>query len=166
MNDFSVSDFIDEEFQLVPELTNRFDYRQGVLGAYATGAYEGERWGVKAGLRVEQTELNTELVNTSETNNQSFANLFPTLHTSYKVSEAVSVQAGYSRRIFRPRLWDLNPFFNIRNNFNVRVGNPELQPEFTDSYELTSIFILGQLSLKRRGVPPLHYRGRGAGELL
>ena len=147
MNDFSVSDFIDEEFQLVPELTNRFDYRQGVLGAYATGAYEGERWGVKAGLRVEQTELNTELVNTSETNNQSFANLFPTLHTSYKVSEAVSVQAGYSRRIFRPRLWDLNPFFNIRNNFNVRVGNPELQPEFTDSYELTSIFILGQLSL-------------------
>lgn len=146
-NDFSVSDFIDEEFQLVPELTNRFEYDQGVLGVYGTGAYEGVKWGIKGGLRVEQTRLNTLLVNTDEAGEQNYTNLFPTLHTSYKFSEAVSVQAGYSRRIFRPRLWDLNPFFNIRNNFNVRVGNPDLQPEFTDSYELTAILVAGQLSL-------------------
>ncbi|MCP9235905.1 outer membrane beta-barrel family protein [Lewinella sp. JB7] len=146
-NDFSVSDFIDDDFQLVPELSNRFEYNQGVLGAYATGAYESDSWGVKAGLRVEQTDLSTLLVDTDEANAQNYLNLFPTLHTSYKFSEAVSVQAGYSRRIFRPRLWDLNPFFNIRNNFNVRAGNPNLQPEFTDSYELTGIVIVGDVSL-------------------
>tara|TARA_B100001146_G_C16131315_1_gene412513 strand:- start:352 stop:1059 length:708 start_codon:yes stop_codon:yes gene_type:complete len=44
-------------------------------------------------------------------------------------------------------MWDLNPFFNIRNNFSIRQGNPELEPEFTDSYELTSIYILGKASL-------------------
>ncbi len=146
-NDFEVSDLEGNEFVPDPALTNRFEYDQGVLGAYATTAYEGARWGVKAGLRLEQTNLNTLLVNTGETNNQDFANLFPSFHTSYKLSEAASVQAGYSRRIFRPRLWDLNPFFNIRNNFNVRVGNPNLQPEFTDSYEVTAILIVGQLSL-------------------
>lgn len=42
---------------------------------------------------------------------------------------------------------DLNPFFNIRNNFSIRQGNPELEPEFTDSYEITSIYILGKASL-------------------
>ena len=57
------------------------------------------------------------------------------------------MQAGYSRRIYRPRLWDLNPFFNIRNNFNIRTGNPDLLPEFTDSYELTSIFNLEKASI-------------------
>lgn len=146
-NDFEVSNLVGNDFIPDPDLTNRFEYDQGVLGAYATTAYEGEHWGVKAGLRIEQTKLHTLLVNNGEENNQDFANLFPTFHTSYKLSEAASVQAGYSRRIFRPRLWDLNPFFNIRDNFNVRVGNPDLMPEFTDSYELTAIFIIGQLSL-------------------
>ncbi len=145
-NDFSVRNLVGDVFELVPEQTNRFDYLQGVLGVYVTSAYEGERWGVKGGLRVENTDLNTLLVNTDEANEQHYVNLFPTLHTSYKLSAAASVQAGYSRRVFRPRLWDLNPFFNIRNNFNVRVGNPNLQPEFTDSYEVTGILILGDLS--------------------
>ncbi|MEO0628749.1 MAG: outer membrane beta-barrel family protein, partial [Bacteroidota bacterium] len=78
---------------------------------------------------------------------QNFTNLFPSAFVSYKLTEAISFQAGHSRRIDRPNLWDLNPFFNIRNNFNVRAGNPNLLPEFTDSYEVNSIFILGQVSL-------------------
>jgi outer membrane cobalamin receptor len=86
-------------------------------------------------------------VTTDKTNNQNFTNFFPSFHTSYKITEAISFQAGYSRRIRRPRLWDLNPFFNIRNNFSIRTGNPNLMPEFTDSYELASVYILGQTSL-------------------
>ena len=87
------------------------------------------------------------LLNTNESNNQNFTNFFPSLHTSYKVTEAFSLQAGYSKRIFRPRMWDLNPFFNIRNNFSIRTGNPELLPEFSDSYEVTGIYILDKASL-------------------
>ena len=82
-----------------------------------------------------------------ESNNQNFTNLFPSVHSSYKITEAFSVQAGYSRRIYRPRLWDLNPFFNIRNNFSIRTGNPDLLPEFTDSYELSSVYILEKVSM-------------------
>ncbi|MEM6264969.1 MAG: outer membrane beta-barrel family protein, partial [Bacteroidota bacterium] len=117
-------------------------YEQRVLGAYATGAYEVAKWGIKAGMRVENTILNTFLVNTRESNRLNFTNLFPSFHSSYKFSETFSVQAGYSRRIRRPRLWDLNPFFNIRNNFSIRTGNPDLLPEFTDSYEINSIFAI------------------------
>lgn len=127
--------------------TNDFEYNQKVLGVYSTGAYEGEKWGLKLGLRIENTDLTTVLINTNETNEQNYSNLFPTVHTSYKVSKKVQFQAGYSKRIFRPRLWDLNPFFNIQNNFNIRTGNPELLPEFGDSYEVTSIFYLKKLTL-------------------
>jgi len=146
-NDFEVQDFAGGAFVTVPELTNRFEFQQGVLGAYATGAYEWEKWGIKGGVRYEYTDLKTTLVNTSERNDQKYPNFFPSLHTSYKLSEAASVQAGYSRRISRPRLWNLNPFFNVRDNFNIRAGNPMLQPEFTDSYEATMILTKGKVSM-------------------
>lgn len=146
-NDFSVSNEIGGEFVVDEGLTNLFEYEQKVLGVYGTGAYEGDVWGLKLGMRVENTNISTLLVNTNKDNNQQFTNLFPSAHTSFKVSDAISFQAGYSRRIYRPRLWDLNPFFNIRNNFSVRAGNPELQPEFTDSYEVGSIFIFNKVSL-------------------
>lgn len=145
-NDFEVTDFEDGIWITNPDFTNVFEYNQNVLGVYATGAYEGDKWGVKVGLRVENTDLKTLLATTNQSGNQNFNNLFPSLHTSYKISEKISLQAGYSRRIFRPRLWDLNPFFNIRNNFNIRSGNPDLMPEFTDSYEVTSIYLLGKVT--------------------
>lgn len=146
-NDYQVENLINDVFETDEGLTNIFNYNQKVLGLYATGAYEGEKWGIQAGLRLEQTDLETLLENTDEQNNQNYSNLFPSLHSSYKISEVVSLQAGYSERIFRPRLWDLNPFFNIRNSFSIRQGNPNLMPEFTNSYEVTSIFDIGKTSL-------------------
>lgn len=147
-NDFEVqNEMNDGSFEKDLSQTNLFKYSQDVFGFYGTGAFEGERWGLKLGLRAESTDLNTYLVDTDEENNQNFTNLFPTAHTSFKFSDQFSIQAGYSRRIFRPRLWDLNPFFNIRNNFNIRAGNPNLLPEFTDSYELGLIYVLDQISM-------------------
>lgn len=146
-NEFEVSNL--ENGIYIPDsgLTNNFLWQQQVLGVYATTAYEKKGWGIKLGLRSEFTDLKTTLKNTGEENNQNYNNLFPSLHASYKLSQLMSLQAGYSRRIFRPRLWDLNPFFNIRNNFNIRRGNPDLLPEYADSYEVTAIFNFEKFSL-------------------
>jgi outer membrane receptor protein involved in Fe transport len=146
-NDYEVRDLTNTVYVVNEDLTNNFEYNQKVLGVYGTAAYEKEKWGLKAGLRLEQTNLKTLLTNTNQSNEQNFTNFFPTFHTSYKAGENFSLQAGYSKRIFRPSLRNLNPFFNIRNNFNISAGNPDLQPEFTDSYELTSIYKIGKASL-------------------
>ena len=146
-NDYTVSDNINDVWLVDTGLTNNFEFDQQVLGVYITGSYEGEKWGLKLGSRVEHTNLLTVLTNTNQKNRRTYTNFFPSVHTSYNVSKMIAFQAGYSRRIFRPRLWDLNPFFNIRNNFSIRQGNPNLLPEFGDSYELTAIFILSKLSL-------------------
>ncbi len=146
-NDFVVSRFTDGIWIDQANQTNVFEWEQKVLGAYTTGAYEGDAWGLKLGLRMEHTDVGTFLFNTSQKNDQKYTNLFPSVHTSYKISPKVSIQAGYSRRIFRPRMWDLNPFTNVRNNFSIRTGNPDLQPEYSDSYEINSIYILGKASM-------------------
>ncbi|KJD32637.1 TonB-dependent receptor [Tamlana sedimentorum] len=146
-NDYQVEDLEDDVFVTDTGLTNIFNFNQNVLSVYASGAYQGEKWGLKGGIRVEHTDLKTLLETTNESNNQNYSNWFPSLHSSYKFSDVVSLQAGYSKRIYRPRLRDLNPFFNIRNSYSIRQGNPELQPEFTDSYEVTTIFDIGKTSL-------------------
>jgi len=142
-NDFEVKDELAGVWVVNPALTNVFEFTQGILGIYGMMAYESDPWGVQLGLRSENTRVNTVLVNTNEKNDQDYTDLFPSLNTSYKFSNSFSVQAGYSRRIYRPRLWDLNPFFNIRNSYNYRQGNPDLRAEYSDSYELSAIFIKG-----------------------
>ncbi len=146
-NDFEVSDFINDEWVGIPDFTNLFNFTQKVLSLYSTIAYEGDVWGLKFGLRLEHTNIDTLLETTNEENNQNYANLFPSVHTSYKVSDNFSLQLGYSRRINRPGLRSLNPFSSIRNNFSISTGNPKLQPEFTDSYEFTGIQKMGKASL-------------------
>lgn len=146
-NDFAVRDFIDGEWVNNTNYTNIFDLDQNVLALYTTGAFEGEKWGIKMGLRVENTLINTLLETTNDSDKQNYTDMFPSAHTSYKVSDNFSLQLGYSKRINRPRLRQLNPFSNIRNNFNISEGNPDLKPEYTDSYELTSIHKFDKASL-------------------
>ncbi|CAH8285789.1 outer membrane receptor for ferrienterochelin and colicin [Mariniflexile fucanivorans] len=131
----------------VDGLGDVFNFNQNVLGIYNTLAYEGEIWGIKLGLRLENTETNTLLKTSNVENSKSYTNLFPTIHTSYKFSENTSFQAGYSKRINRPSLRELNPFSNIRNNFSISTGNPDLQPEYTDSFEITTIHKFEKASL-------------------
>ncbi|GAA4269649.1 outer membrane beta-barrel family protein [Hyunsoonleella aestuarii] len=146
-NDFAVSDLINSVWVNNPDFTNIFDFDQRVLGIYTTVAYEGDIWGLKLGLRLEDTNLETLLETTNERNTNNYTNLFPSAHTSYKINDNFSLQAGYSRRIRRPGLRELNPFSNIRNNFSITTGNPDLLPEYTNSYELTSIHKIGKASL-------------------
>lgn len=146
-NDFAVSDLVNGNLENNPNLTNVFDLNQNVLGFYTTTAYEGKKWGIKIGLRLENTNLNTVLRTTNVTNDKGYTDLFPSAHTSYKINDHFSLQAGYSKRIQRPGLRSLNPFSNIRNNFSISVGNPDLNPEYTDAYEITSIHKIGKASL-------------------
>jgi len=60
----------------------------------------------------------------------------PTLHLSKKFGEKKELQASYSRRINRPDEWDLCPLPIFSSSKTIQVGNPELKPEYVDSYEL------------------------------
>ena len=138
-NDFRVENFVDGAFVADPNLTNNFIYQEDVAAAYANYGQEFKKWSYQAGLRAEWSFISTELLNTNELNDRSYANLFPSLFGSYKIDPTNTLQASYSRRIRRPRFWDLNPFFTLTDRRNFFSGNPNLDPEFTDSYELSHL---------------------------
>ncbi|PLX23961.1 MAG: TonB-dependent receptor, partial [Marinilabiliales bacterium] len=70
--------------------------------------------------------------------------LFPTVHFSYNTPKENQFMASYSRRIQRPRGWYLEPFITWSDAYNVRRGNPDLLPEYIDSYELSHILKFGR----------------------
>ena len=90
----------------------------------------------QAGLRAELSDISTEIIG-ADPNDRQYANLFPSGHVTYEFNETNSLQLSYSRRIWRPRFRSLNPFFSYSDSRNFRSGNPDLDPEFTDSYELS-----------------------------
>lgn len=138
-NDYEVNDLANGIAVVNPNFTNVFEFDQKVLGVYGTYSYEIGKVGLKAGVRVENTQIATRLITTNANNQQDYTNVFPSVHLSYKITKQFSTQVSYSKRIYRPSMWDLNPFTTIRDNLNQSFGNPGLQPEFTDSYELTAI---------------------------
>lgn len=120
----------------MPQFTNHFIYDEKILAAYLSFGNELGRYSYQAGVRTEYADINTELRETNESNKQNYIDFFPSLHFNYKLTEEDQLQLSYSRRIRRPGFWQLNPFRSFTDNRNIRTGNPNLKPIYTDSYEL------------------------------
>lgn len=116
-------------------ISNAFRFDEIVHAGYLIHRGEFEKFGYQAGLRGELTLTESFQENNQETFVNNYFNLFPSLFLSYEVNKGKEIQANYSRRIERPGLWSLTPFYNAQDLLNLRIGNPYLQPEFTHSYE-------------------------------
>ncbi len=129
-------------------LSNDFRYREEIHAAYLTYGKKIGRFSYQLGLRPEYSRVTTTLLETNVVNDRDYTNLFPTAHFNYDLPKQNAVQISYSRRIQRPRFWDLNPFFSFSDNRNFFSGNPNLDPEFSHSLELSHIkyFEKGSLS--------------------
>jgi len=134
---FQVDEFGQNDWQNLPEFTNNFLFDEDVYAAYSSIGNKYGNFSFQAGLRLEYTEMITELVATDQINPREYLNLFPSAFLGYDLGESGnSLQVSYSRRINRPNFWRLNPFFSFSDARNIYTGNPNLDPEFTDSYEI------------------------------
>ncbi len=116
--------------------SNEFNYNEDVHAAYSIFENKMDKWGYQIGLRAEQTYITTYQRETDDSKKKEYLNFFPSAFLSYKLTKIQTVQASYSRRLSRPRFWYLNPFFSFSDPRNLRAGNTDLNPEFTDSYEM------------------------------
>ena len=112
-----------------------FAYDENVHAAYGIISDEFGKLSWQTGLRMEITDIDTRFAETGEAFTWDYTNFFPSAFLTYKFSGLQQLQLSYSRRINRPRFRELNPFSSFTDNRNFRVGNPNLQPEYTDSYE-------------------------------
>ena len=115
-----------------------FSYRQDVQAAYAIYSFGvGKKLSASLGSRLERTGINADFRTTKSQFAPSYLTVLPNGFAQYKLSDASSVRAAYSRRITRPAIDYLNPFRDASTPGFVSYGNPFLDPELTDSYELS-----------------------------
>lgn len=117
---------------------NTFAYNEDIHAIYGIYGNTHGKFSYQLGLRGEYSDVVTELRN-EEPNDRDYLNVFPSAHFNYKFSEGYEAQISYSKRVERPRFWYLNPFFTLSDRINLFGGNPDLDPEYTDSYEIGQI---------------------------
>lgn len=125
------------EYVKLPLFSSIVDYKQNVYAGYAI--YSGklkEKLGYQFGLRSEYTDRNIFMETLNSNTIIQRLDFFPSAHFSYQLTDKNQLKANFSRRIQRPRSWNLEPFIFWEDPYTVRQGNPNLLPEYIQSYEL------------------------------
>ncbi|WP_111672006.1 TonB-dependent receptor domain-containing protein [Algoriphagus litoralis] len=140
--DGSDGEFIESEN---PSLNNEFSYDQNVTAGYVSYTFSFlKNYTLKPGVRYEYTTINADFKTEFEAEIPSYGTWVPSINASRKLKNGNMIKAAYNRRIQRPSLRFLNPNIEASNPLQISQGNPELDPEFTDNYELGySTFIKG-----------------------
>lgn len=124
-----------QQFEIQDNFTNVFSVTRDILAFYSTVSLQKKKFGYKFGLRAENTVRNSELESGGDFK-KSYLSFFPSTFVTYKLGKSTELQASYSRRLNRPNLFQLNPFISSSDPYNTRNGNPFLNPEFINNFEL------------------------------
>ena len=143
LNNF-YSDSYDENTQWTEDTTlaNKFNYIQQINALYLNMKAKWQSMEIQAGLRAEYTR-NSQ----NNKNKHEYLDLFPSVNISQALNNQYTVFAAYNRRINRPTIKMLNPFTDeYADILNMHKGNPDLKPEYVNSYELGNRFSFKQIS--------------------
>lgn len=114
-----------------------YQYDEQIFSAYGILAHQYKGFKYQVGARVEKAYQIPNLLSDSNRIVNDYFNVFPSAHLKYVLPKNAEIGLSYSRRITRASSADLNPFTSYADPFNLQRGNPYLQPEYIDSYDLS-----------------------------
>ncbi len=127
---------------------NNLNYDQNISAGYLAYTLSMKNgYSVKAGSRYEYTTIAAYTRTEDNIEIPSYGLMVPSVNFSKKLKNGNSLKASYNRRIQRPSIRYLNPNIERSNNLDVTVGNPRLNPEYTNNYELSYSTLLKGLVL-------------------
>ncbi|HEY4653238.1 MAG TPA: TonB-dependent receptor [Cyclobacteriaceae bacterium] len=119
-------------------LSDVFNYQQKIAAGYLSYTLNFLKdYSIKAGTRYEYTAIDANFDSEQQVDIPEYGVLVPSLNLSKKLPNGNMVKLAYNRRIQRPSIQFLNPNTDASNPQNITVGNPSLDPEYTNNYELS-----------------------------
>lgn len=149
-SDFSTSDLdsLTNSYLVDPNSVNNFNYQQDIYSLYNTYQLNLTNWAIKAGARVETTTVNADFLSGGDKVNQDYSNFIPSVSLQRKFKDGTSINFGFTNRIQRPDIYELNPFVDRSNPRFISTGNPDLMPVVNHTFELSySHFSKGSVNL-------------------
>ena len=117
-------------------LSNVFNYKEAVNSIYTQFGKKLDKFSFLLGLRYENSRQEINQKTTKEFEIKKYSDVFPTLNLAYEFSSQETLTFGYSKRVRRPRGWNINPFPRRNSVTSFRRGNPFLDPTFTTALEV------------------------------
>ncbi|QTE23591.1 TonB-dependent receptor domain-containing protein [Polaribacter cellanae] len=127
--------------------SNNLEFTQNVNAFYTQYGSKINKFSYLLGLRAELTKIDVNLLTSQEKFTKNYTNFFPTINLGYEITEDQSFTLGYSRRLRRPRSRSLNPFENRASRTIIYKGNVDLDPTYTNSFDLGYLNRWGKLTL-------------------
>jgi FlaG/FlaF family flagellin (archaellin) len=130
-----------DEWVLDPTRSNRFKYTENVNAAYLN--YSGslsKKVKYQIGVRGEHTHSIGNSVTLNQKRDRNYINLFPSVFLSNQLDTNNVINLSYSRRIDRPNYQSLNPFEFYLDPYTFQRGNPNLKPQYTNSFQLVHVY--------------------------
>lgn len=136
-----LSDFLAEQQQgndwaIFQGIDNNLNYHETITSAYTQFSSKIGKLAYMAGLRTELTRIAITDVNNTYNDRKDYDRLFPTFNLSYRFNSSATMQLNYSKRINRPSLYALYPFNELTDLNAQYIGNPGLNPSYSDVLEL------------------------------
>ena len=148
LTDYNVSD-IDTNGDAIsdPNFTNKLNYKEKVNALYTQFGTKINKFSFLFGMRWEDSNIDINLLSTNDFNKKKYNNFFPSAFITYELSDESSISLNYSKRVSRPRNRFINPFSSYTSNINIFQGNPDLNPSFTDSFDLGFLTKISKVTL-------------------
>lgn len=128
--------------------SNLFDYQETIYAGYANYKRQFKKIGIQGGVRAEHTQSEGDLISyivlTDEDKRnvqRGYLDWFPSAAMTYNHNDTNQFTLTYSRRIDRPSYQDLNPFEYKLDELSYQAGNPFLQPQYGNIFELTYTYM-------------------------
>lgn len=148
-NDFMSSNLNQNTQHLDPinDFSSQINYNENIYAFYVNYSKQFERFSYSLGLRTEITEttITEKIINDTYVNN--YEDIFPNAILTYSLKDKNVLTLGYSKYIDRPSVSELNPFNSFTDERFILVGNPYLQPYYTNYFYLEYYQEFEKLSL-------------------
>lgn len=115
------------------------EYKELIPAVYGNYVFETQKWEAELGLRVEYVSLRYNVNpdhNTYQSDGYNYTQPFPNFRLAYKLNDADRISLFFNRRVDRPNEGDIRIFPKYDDAEIIKVGNPALRPQFTNSVEL------------------------------
>ncbi|HJZ41712.1 MAG TPA: TonB-dependent receptor [Bacteroidales bacterium] len=120
------------------ESSNLFKYNEFRNSVYGGITYNLKKFGFQGVLRIENSNIKADSVTSPD-----YYCLLPSVNIQYKFSASHNLKFTYNRRINRPGIYDMNPYWRIGQNYDISQGNPDLKPDYRDRMQLTYTWNFG-----------------------
>ena len=120
------------------ETSNLFKYNEFRNSVYGGITWNFKKIGFQAMLRVENSHIKADSVT-----QPNYTCFLPSANLQYKFSASHNLKFTYNRRINRPGIYNMDPYYKIGQNYDITVGNPNLKPDYRDRLQLTYTWNFG-----------------------